>query len=102
MASDTAKKVAGTYVADSLWSLPTVRAWLTRECREGVLAPSIQNFCASQCEILDGASVIVEAVTDDRLLCCIPAKTYDHESPHTFLCEVRFRLDPQTGVCLRD
>ena len=44
-ASTVAKKAAGTYIADSLWQLPAVPAWLTEECRTGVLAESVRRFC---------------------------------------------------------
>lgn len=101
MASKTAKKAAGTYVADSVWTLPVVRAWLTAECRHGVLAPHVRRFCESQDEILEHSSVTVESVTDECIHCQIPCRCYDHESDGTFGMEVRFSLDPQSGACRR-
>jgi len=102
MASKTAKKAAGTYVADSLWSLPVIRAWLTRECREGVLSHHVQRFCASQEEKLEHSSVIVETITDECIQCRVPCRCYDHESAGPFDADVRFSLNPQSGECRRD
>lgn len=101
MASNTAKRAAGTYVADEQWSLPTTLAWLTTECRRGVLAPAVRSFCEGQAEPLDQSRLIVESVESDCIHCRIPCRCYDHEAEGTFDSEVRFALDPQTGGCQR-
>lgn len=101
MASNTAKRAAGTYIADDFWNLPTTLAWMTSECRQGALSPAVKKFCEVQTEPLDQALVIVEAVTGDCIHCRIPCRCYDHESEGTFEAEVKFTLDPQTGSCQR-
>lgn len=98
MASTIAKKAAGTYIEDSLWSLPKSLAWLTGECRTGSLAQHVRRFCEAQTEIMDPALVVVEAVTSDCIQCRIPCRCYDHESEGTFPLDIRFKLDPQSGT----
>lgn len=98
MASEIAKKVAGTYVTDSaVPSGSNVIAWLTRECRSGQLKEHIKRFCREQAELLDPALVVVETVSGERIHCKIPCRAYDHESTSTFLSEVKFVLDPASG-----
>ena len=101
MASVTAKKAAGTYVPDMRWSLPSVLAWLTQECRHGTLSDYVRQFCENQEEKLEQPSVIVEGITDDCIQCRIPFSAFDHESDHTFQLDVKLSLDPVTGVTKR-
>lgn len=101
MASNTAKRAAGTHVADDFWTLPTTLAWMTSECRRGALSPAVKKFCEVQLESLDQSLVIVETVTGERIHCRIPCRCYDHESSGTFEAEVKFTLDPQSGSCQR-
>jgi hypothetical protein len=101
MASETAKKVAGTFVADNFSTAASVLNWATRECRRGVLAPHIKRFCDAQQEIVDPSLLYVEAVSSDCIQCCIPCRLADHESSRTFLAEIRFRLNPFTGDAVR-
>ena len=101
MSSEAAKKVAGTYIPDALPSLPTVRAWVTQECRSGGLAAAVNSFCAAQPEILEPSSVLVESLTDDCIQCMVPCRCYDHEAAGTFAADVRFSLDPRSGICRR-
>lgn len=101
MASDTAKKAAGTYIEDSLWSLPKTLKWMTTECRTGSLAQHVRQFCEAQPEIMDPAMVVVEAITGDCIQCRVSCRCYDHESDGTFPVDVRFTLDPQSGSCQR-
>ena len=102
MSSEVAKKAAGTYIADAAPLLPTVLAWITRQCRDGALARPVKSFCEAQPETLEQSLVIVEHVTSDCIQCRIPCRCYDHESAGTFDTEVRFSLDPQHGTCKRD
>lgn len=97
MASVTAKKAAGTYVADACWSFPAVLAWLTQECRQGALSGHVHQFCEQQEEKLEQSSVIVEGITDDCIQCRIPCRCFDHEDSGAFTLDVRFSLDPQNG-----
>lgn len=101
MASDTAKKVAGTYIPDEAPLLPSVLAWLTTECRAGALAAPVRVFCERQPEMLEQSLVLVEHITSDRIQCRIPCRCYDHESDGTFGSDVRFTVDPRTGACQR-
>lgn len=101
MASNTAKRAAGTYIPDSFWNLSTTLAWITSECRKGALSPAVKTFCEAQGEPLDQSLVIVETVTSECIHCRIPCRCYDHEAAGTFDAEVRFSLDPQTGICQR-
>lgn len=101
MPSNTAKKAAGTYIEDSLWNLPTVKAWLTRECRDGGLSWFVRRFCESQSEKLEQSLVVVETVMDECIQCRIPCRCFDHEAAEPFDLDVRFDLNPQTGACRR-
>lgn len=101
MSSESAKKAAGTYIADSIASLPVVLNWITRECRDGGLSAGVGRFCADQPEILEQSLVIAENVTPDCIQCRIPCRCYDHESEGTFASEVRFSIDPRSGTCQR-
>lgn len=101
MSSVTAKKAAGTFIHDSIAALPGLQAWITRECRTGALAPAVKRFCEAQPELLEPTLVLVENLAKDSLLCRIPCKVSDCESPSTFDFEVTFQLDPQTGTCRR-
>jgi len=101
MPSEIAKKVAGTYVADSVPPKGDVLAWMTTECRTGRFAEAIRGFCQAQEEMLDSALVVVEAINADCIQCKVPCRLFDHESTATFLSEVKFKLDPVTGAISR-
>lgn len=101
MASETAKRAAGTYIADSFPNLPNVQAWLTQECRNGLLAPAVKTFCETQAELLDASLVLVESVSSDCIQCRIPCRHFDGEASSPFDTEVCFNLDPRKGTCLR-
>ena len=101
MPSIIAKKAAGTYIADSVGSLPTVLAWLTQQCRQGVLSSQVNRFCEAQQEMLEPALLIVESIDSECIQCKIPCRCYDHESAGTFAVDIRFALNPQTGECCR-
>lgn len=101
MASEFAKKAAGTFIADAAPALPTVLSWLTGECRAGTLAASVRAFCEAQPEMLEQSLVLVESISSDCIQCRIPCRCYDHESDGTFGMDVRFQLDPQKGTCHR-
>ena len=98
-ASSTAKKIAGTFL-DAEKPPPALR-WLSEVCRSGSLAKGIHSFIQAQKEPLDIDLLIVDKVTEDRLICRIPTKVADHESTSTFRVDVSFALDPTTGVCSR-
>jgi len=104
MPTELAKKVAGTYVADSLnEATPPVLAWATEICRfrQGKLYETVSKFCNQQSEILDPALMIVDGITPTGMHCKIPFKAGDHESDRTFLSEVAFELNPRTGEVKR-
>lgn len=101
MSSETAKRVAGTHVVDSVKKLKTTLQWATKECRHGSLSGAVVRFCEFQQEILEPGLVLVESIDHDRLRCRIPCKLSDCESPSTFDFEVTFTLDPLTGDCRR-
>jgi len=101
MPSTTAKKAAGTFIADSLDNLPAPLAWITSECRRGSLAASVKRFCEAQQEILDEGLVLAESIQGNEIVCRIPCKVSDCESPTPFDFDVSFRLNPQSGECRR-
>jgi hypothetical protein len=100
MASPVAKKAAGTYVPDDRPKQPTW-AWMTRELREGSLAPAVKRFCESQPETVDPMLVQIVEISPLRLKCRLPCRMADHESVKTFEAEVLFSLDPLTGAAER-
>jgi hypothetical protein len=101
--NDLAKVVAGTYIADSEGKAKNnpVYAWVQKELREGSLKPVVESFAKDQQEFLDPALVLVEAVGPNDIECIIPCKQFDHESPGTFMAEVRFRVNPTSGQAMR-
>ena len=101
MASAVAKLAAGTFVPDAAPCLPSVLAWLTEECRRGILAMAVKKFCEAQVEMVEPALVLVDSITADCIHCRIPCRCSDHESAGTFDFDVRFVLDPRSGVCRR-
>lgn len=101
MASESAKRVAGTYIADEQAPASPVLSWLRQQARRGVLAESVRKFCADQPEQLDPELVQIEGVDCDCIQCRIPMRIFDHESPHTFGVEARFLLNPATGASRR-
>jgi hypothetical protein len=100
MPSDTGRKIAGTFVQDSVPTAPLLR-WLQQECRTGSLAQHVKAFVDAQPEHLDRSLVLVEVVTDQGLSCRIPCRMSDHESVKSFDADVRFSLNPSTGQALR-
>lgn len=100
MASEAAKRVAGTFILDDTKPQPPVLQWLREQARHGLLASAVQRFCAAQPEMLDPSLVQIESVTAECVHCRIPCRLYDHESASPFPSEVRFRLDPLTGEAL--
>jgi hypothetical protein len=101
MASEAAKRVAGTYITDEKAPASPVLRWLRQEARQGLLAKSIGEFCAAQPELLDPALVQIEKVSNECIQCRIPCRLYDHEASSPFPAEVRFRLNPVTGAASR-
>jgi hypothetical protein len=99
--SDTAKRVAGTYIADETTAKPPLMAWLQEQCRSGSLSVYIKKFTEAQEERLDPALVIVESVNENGVACRIPCAVADHEDTRTFRLDVRFTLDPVSGQALR-
>jgi hypothetical protein len=99
--SEIAKKAAGTFVPDDIFTLPETLAWATQECRTGSLKEPVRKFCAVQEEILDQSVVIVESVATDCIHCRIPCRCSDHETAEAFDFDVRFVLDPKSGECRR-
>jgi hypothetical protein len=101
MSSEVARKVAGTFIADSTLNAPPVFAWLRDQTRRGYLAQYVQQFCRDQPELLDPALVQIESLSGECIQGWIPCKLFDHESNSPFAHEVHFRLNPQTGQVLR-
>jgi hypothetical protein len=99
--SDLSKKMIGTYVADTPLPKSPLKAWLQTECRQGKLRPLVDTFVAAQSEILDGGLVAVEKIDENTLLCRIPCRLFDHESPGTFASEVNFSINPMSGETTR-
>jgi hypothetical protein len=101
MPSEIAQKAAGTYIKPETPKLSSTPMWAMQECRRGVLKPHVEKFCAAQLEILNPELLKVESVMPDRIVCSIPCRVADHESPTAILTEVRFALNPLTGECVR-
>ena len=101
MISETVHKVAGTYIPPSRVGYTRTLSWIKQECLEGRFASSIQEFCMAQVEMLDPKRVELRRVSDEAIHCVIPCCVSDHESNRTFIHEVRFDLDPETGKCRR-
>lgn len=99
--SKIAQQVAGTYVEDVKRQQPSVVEWVQVECRAGALKPAVEAFASGQQEILNPSLVLVEAVGPELIQCVIPCRVSDHESRGTFASEVRFSLNPTTGVATR-
>lgn len=93
-----ARMVTGTHVPDAAEEVkcPVLR-WAMKECRSGSLKYVVNSFVESQAEWLDPDLVLVERIDENQMICCIPCRMSDSESPHTFQTEVRFKLDPNTG-----
>jgi len=101
MPSELAKKAAGTHIEDAVGKLPPSLHWLTQECRTGSLARVVETFCREQAEPVRAADILVETVLPDALECRIPCACFDHEAAGTFVTEIRLRLNPHTGTCVR-
>jgi len=101
-ASDEARMAAGTHVPDraSEVTSPVLR-WALKECRSGSLQMAVNAFAESQPEWLQPGLVLVEKIEDSRLVCRIPCRMADSESPHTFQSDVQFTLNPETGEAVR-
>jgi len=96
--SEAARMAAGTHVPDLADEVkcPVLR-WALKECRSGSLQMAVNTFAESQAEWLRPELVLVEKIENERLVCCIPCRMPDSESPHTFQTDVRFKLNPETG-----
>ncbi len=94
MPSPVAKRITGTYIVDSLRPITSIKAWAQEECRNGSLRKLIEKFAESREEPLDVSLLLVEEVTESRILARIPFKTVDHESRHPFLSEVWLEINP--------
>jgi hypothetical protein len=95
------KRIAGTVVEDSQTGLPSVYEWVRSELRTGRLRKMVEDFVVRQPEYLDADLVQLIEIGPDRLICRIPCAVVDHESPHPFISEVDFDLDPGTGEASR-
>lgn len=98
-----AKIVAGTFIADSEGKAKQnpVFAWVQKELREGSLQSVVAAFAKEQQEFLEPTLVLVEAISAQEIECVIPCKQFDHESTGTFMAEVRFKVNPTTGLATR-
>ena len=101
MPSPVARRIAGTYIADSLRPLTSLQAWAQEECRNGSLRPLIETFLKSQEEPLDASLLLVEKVETDGILAKVPFKTMDHESLHAFQSEVWLKINPLVREIVR-
>jgi hypothetical protein len=101
--TNLARIVAGTYIADSEGKAKAnpVFAWIQKELREGSLKPAVDAFAKEQQEFLDSALVLVEAIGPNEIECVIPCKHFDHEGAGTFMTEVRFVMNPTSGMATR-
>lgn len=99
--SDTAKKIAGTFIADDTTPRPPVAAWIQSELRDGPLSRVIERFAKAQPEALDPKMVVVESVNADGIRCRIPCAVCDHESTRPMRYDVEFDLNPMKGEALR-
>lgn len=92
MPSKLAKKVIGTFIADDTRRKPLGIQWAQDHCRHGELRPFIDEFVQKQEEPLDANLLLVESITSTEIICRIPYKVFDSESPSAFLSEVKLRL----------
>jgi hypothetical protein len=101
--NELARIVAGTFIADSQGKAPSnpVYAWVQKELREGTLKPVVEAFAKEQQEFLDPSLVLVEAIGPSEIECIIPCKHFDHEGTGTFMAEVRFKMNPASGIATR-
>lgn len=100
--SEIVKRIAGTFIEDTPSSLLTpVVAWMQQELRAGRLRECVDQFAKQQTEMLDASLLLVDEVRPDVVVCRLPCRLCDHESPGTFKSEVVFTLNPVTGVCIR-
>jgi len=99
--SDTAKKMAGTFIPDDQTQRPPVAAWVQQELRSGALRHVIERFAKEQSESLDPKMVVVEGVSAEGIRCRIPCAVCDHESTRPMRYDVEFDLNPLNGQALR-
>lgn len=100
--SEAARMAAGTHVPDPATEItcPVLR-WAIKECRSGSLKIVVNAFAESQLEWLQPDLVLVERIENNRLVCRIPCRMSDSESPHTFRADVQFTLNPENGEAVR-
>ena len=101
MVSAVAKKIIGIFIADDKGLRPSTVAWAQEECRHGSLRQVVDSFVSSQDEPLDAELLLVEKFEESGIMCRIPCKIFDHESPHAFRVDVRLRIDPTRRVTER-
>ena len=91
----------GVYVEDRQAPNLPARRWFQNELRNGIFRPVMDKFTRDQPEQPDAGKALVEKVDDLGVTGRIPCYAYDHESPHPFATEVRFRFDPSSGRLCR-
>ena len=92
------KKLLGIYVEDDSSPKPPTLAWVQEQCRRGSLRPLVEAFLQEQAEPLEPELLLVEKLDNDLVHCRIPCRLFDHEGAAAFATEVRFVLNPQTGL----
>src|SRR5204863_5114854 len=99
--SQTAEKIAGTYIGDDQRAKPPVLAWLQQSLREGTLSGIVKQFTDAQPEIMNPRLVLVDSVAADKILCRLPYPICDHENPTPSRGEVLFSVDPVKSEATR-
>lgn len=101
MTSPIAKRLTGTYIADSVRPVASMVAWAQEECRNGVLRPLLNQWVEAQEENLDASLLLVERIEGDGIVACLPFCLMDHESPHPFQSELWLKINPLTRAIER-
>ena len=99
--SETARRIAGTYIEDDRSPKPPLLAWIQAECRAGCFREALLEAIKEQAEPLNTELAVVEKIDVDKITVRIPCAISDHESSSVFRSEVKFELNPVSLACVR-
>lgn len=99
--SETARRIAGTFVEDDPAPKAPLAAWIQAECRTGCFRETLLETIQQQDEPLNVELAVVEKIDPDKITVRIPCRVADHESTSTFGLDVFFQINPLTHKAQR-
>ena len=92
--SETAQRIAGTFIEDDQTPKAPLIEWLQSECRIGRFRKILEEAAAVQDEPLRVDLALIDSVSAECISVKVPCRVSDHESASTFSTDVYFSINP--------